>query len=127
MSQFTSLTLKDDGGADLVFANSRIDYSTGVATWLGTGQIFDAKRKATFSLTLPSAKTSRARCKIKVAIPLMDSVDGSKKVDETTFNGEFVLPKNCSLAHRKDILAHAESFITSAFVTAAIEMYEGLY
>lgn len=127
MSQFTTLVLKDTLDADVAFANSRIDYSSGVATWLSAGATFDGKSKATFSLSLPNAKTTRARVKVKVAIPIMDTIDATKKVDEVVFNGEFVLPKNSTSASRVLLLAYVKSLMADDIVERGTRLFEGVY
>jgi len=127
MSQFTTLVLKDTAGTDVNFLNSRIDYASGVATWLGVGSTFDGKTKVTFSMTLPSAKTTRARIKVKVAIPIMDPLDATKKVDEIVFNGEYVLPKNSINTSRQLLQAYVISLFGTSVLDRAVFAFEGVY
>jgi len=127
MSQFTTLSLKNQAATEVDFANSRIDYTSGVATWIAAGTSFDSRKKATFSLTIPTARSNRARVKAKVSIPIMDTVDTLRKVDELICNVEFVLPARSLKADRQDLRAHIADFLVDTVIVKAIEDFEGVY
>lgn len=127
MSQFTTLNLKNQAATEVAFANSKIDYQTGVSTWIAAGSSFDSRQKATLSMTLPSARSNRARVKAKVSIPIMDVVDATRKVDELVCNVEFVLPSKSILADRQNLRAYVADFLTDAVIVAAVENFEGVY
>lgn len=127
MTQFATIQLKNDAGTENSFTVQGINYTNGVANWSLAGGSFDASRSVTFSLQQPTAKSTRARVKIKVAIPIMDVVNPLRKVDEIIFNGEFVLPKQSSLADRKDLRAYVADYITDAVVVNAVNNFESVY
>jgi len=127
MTQFATLSLKNDAGTENNFTVQGINYTNGVANWSLTGGSYDASRAATFSLQQPTAKSNRARVKIKVAIPIMDPINALRKVDEVIFNGEFVLPKQSSLADRKDLRAYVADFLTDAVIVNAVNNFESVY
>lgn len=127
MTNFATLQLKNDAGTEVDFLVGNINYTNGVATWNATAASYDARRLATFSLALPTARSTRARVKAKVSIPIMDVVNPLLKVDEILCNIEFVIPKQASLADRKDIRAFTEDFISDEVIKNAIEKLESVY
>lgn len=127
MTQFATLQLKNDAGTDNSFTVQGINYTNGVANWSLAGTSYDASRIATFSLQAPTAKQTRARIKAKVTIPVMDPVNPLRKVDEILGTVEFVLPKQSSLADRKDLRAYLADFLTDAVIVNAVNNFESVY
>jgi hypothetical protein len=126
MSAFASLTLVDYAVANVVFTPTSID-NNGVAKYLSSDAIFDAKKAVTMQVTLPKAGGSVSRVKQKIVIPIMDTVDTTKKVSECIISIEAVLPKNATLAQRRDLKALAVSLAGNAITTAAYESLESIY
>lgn len=126
MSAFAPLTLKDASAADVVFNPANID-STGVATWLTNAASFDARSSVTMSVGLPRNGRTMTRIKQKVTIPLMDSVDSTKKIGEARITVLGDIPKNCSGTTRQCLLAYANSLIELAATKAAYENDESIY
>jgi len=127
MSAFAVLTLKDNSAANVTFNPLTIDSSTGVATWATADAIYDAKKFVTWSSRTPSSKSSKARLKLKVTIPIMDVVDTTKKVDEAICSIEIAVPRNQALTPRLDLKAFADTLLQNAIVTAFMTTYEGIY
>jgi len=127
MTQFATVGINDSAAANVNFLTSNINYSTGVATWLAAGASFDASRALTFSLALPTSKSTRSRIKVKVMIPIMDVTNALLKKDELLFTGEFVVPKTSTLLQRQDLLAFAKNFLANALVTNAVQSNESVY
>lgn len=127
MTQFVAITLKDRAAADAVFSNTNINYVNGVATWKNSGVSYDTGRLASFSLSIPTAKSTRCRIKAKMVIPLVDPLDSTKKIDELIANVEFVIPKQSVLTARQDLRALIVSFLGSDAIVAAVNNFEGVY
>lgn len=127
MSQFNTLQLKNQAGVEQSFTVSGIDYSTNVATWLLAGASYDDSVKATFSLAQPTARSSRARVKLRLSIPIMDTVIPTRKVDEILASVELVLPKSSTLGARQDLRAYITDFLADTVVVKAVENYESVY
>lgn len=127
MTQLATLSLKNQAATEVAFTVEGINYSTNVASWVNVGASYDASKRATFSLVPPTARSSRARVRVKVAVPIMDPVLVTKKVDELIVNVEFVLPKSSTLADRQDLRAYMADFLTDPVVVNAIQNFEGVY
>lgn len=127
MTQLATLQLKNQAGTEVNFAVNGVNYSNNVASWAAAGASYDAKSIATFSLVPPSSKSTRARVKLKVSIPIMDAVQTTLKVDELIANVELVLPKVAVLADRQNLRAYIADFLTDAVVVNAVENFEGVY
>jgi hypothetical protein len=127
MTQLATLSLKNQAGTEVAFAVNGVNYTNNVASWAAAGASYDAKSVTSFSLTAPSAKSTRARVRLKLSIPIMDAVNPLLKVDESLVNIEFVLPKRSILLDRQNLRAYAADFLTDAIVVAAIENFEGVY
>lgn len=127
MTAFATLQLKNDAATEVSFTVEGINYQTNVAAWTNAGVSYDASRRATFSMLAPTARSTRARIRLKVAIPIMDPVLTTKKIDELIANVELVLPKSSTLADRKDLRAFIADFLTDAVVTNAVNNFESVY
>jgi hypothetical protein len=128
MTQFANLVLKNYDNEDKTFTVGNVDVRTGVSTWYSANPVttvLDARHQATFSLTLPSAKSDKARIKLKVSTPVLD-LDG-KRIDENLFTCEFAVSKRCFLADRQDLLGFARSFLATANVTNGVLGSEGTF
>lgn len=126
MSAFASLTLQNNAAANVVFTPSAID-SSGVASWFSAASVYDARYKVTMSVTLPKNGGTVARVRQRVSIPIMDSVDPSKKVAEAYANIELVLPKQTTSTHRLDLRKLADTMLQNAITTAAVTDLESIY
>lgn len=126
MSAFASLTLVNNAAANVVFNPQSIDGS-GVAKWLTTDSVFDARKAVTMSLTLPKNGSSVVRLKQKISVPIMDTVDATKKVADAYIMIEAVLPKQCSETIRLDLRKYADTLLTNAISTAAFQSLEAIY
>lgn len=126
MSAFASLTLQNNAAANVIFNPQSID-SMGVATYLTGDAILDAKSRVTMSVNLPKNGSTVSRVKQKIVVPVMDTVDPSKKVAEAYANIEFVFPKNASETIRLDCRKYAVTLLSSAVTTAAVQGLEAVY
>lgn len=126
MSAFATLSLKNNAAVEQTFYPQSID-SAGVATWLDSAASLDAKRKVSMSVALPRNGGTVARIKQKVTIPVMDSVDATKKVAETYVVIEAVIPKIASETIRLDLKALATDLLADAVSTAAFQNHESIY
>ena len=126
MSAFASLSLTNAAAAAVVFNPSSID-SSGVARWLTSDAIYDSKKAVTMLVSYPKNGGQVCRIKQKIVIPIMDTVDASKKVAEAYVNIESVIPKNASENVRLDLRKFAETLLTNAVSTAAYQHLEGIY
>lgn len=126
MSAFATLTLQNNAAANVVFTPNSID-SLGVAAWFAPGTVLDARPRATLSVKNPKGTSNVARVTGKVAVPIMDLIDPSKKVAEVLGTFEFVLPKQATETQRLDIRKMVDTMLTSAVVTAAVQNVEAIY
>lgn len=126
MSAFATLTLKNNAVADVVFNPQSID-SNGIAKWLTNDSVYDARKSATMLVSLPKNGSSVARIKQRVMIPIMDTVDTSKKVAEAYINIESVIPKLASETVRLDLRAAGKTLLENAVSTAAFTNLESIY
>jgi hypothetical protein len=126
MSAFASVTLQNNAAANVVFNPTAID-SNGVAQWYVTNTVYDARWRLTQKVSLPKNGGTVARVKQRIAIPIMDSIDASKKVAEGYVDIEFVLPKTMSETNRLDLRKLADTLLTNAITTAAVQNLESIY
>lgn len=126
MSAFAALTLQNNAATNVVFNPQSID-SAGVATFLSTDTVLDSKKRVTMSVTLPKGGSPVARVKQKIVVPIMDTVDANKKVAEAYVSIEFVLPKIASETVRLDLRKYADTLLTNAVTTAAVQGLEAIY
>lgn len=129
MSAFAPLSLKNQAAAEVVFNPTTVDRtnSVNVANYAVAGSIYDARHKASASLQLPSAKSTRAKIKLKVTVPFMSLVDPNIKIDESIVNVDFSIPKSAALLDRQNLRAYVADFLTDAVVIAMVENFEGVY
>lgn len=127
MTAFAALSLLNNAAVAQTFVPVGID-SAGVAKWMTTTEtVFDARRQATMLTTLPKNGSNVFRLKQRVVIPVMDTVDPTKKIAEAYVNIEFVIPKQANTTQRLDLRAYADEFVKNAVSTAAITNFEGIY
>lgn len=127
MGSLATLALKDASGSEVNFLVSGINYSNNVASWNADGSSYDARPQATFSLSLPTARSTRARVRAKVSIPIMDVANPLVKRDELICNVEFVLPKSADLADRQDLRSYVADFLTDTVITNAVDKFESVF
>lgn len=126
MSAFANLVLQNNAAANVTFTPSAID-SSGVATWYSTHAVLDGRPRATLQVLNPKNGSTVARVKGKVVLPVMDTVDTSKKVGECLGTFEFVLPKQATETNRLDIRKMVDTMIQNAVTTAAVQYIESVY
>lgn len=126
MSAFANLTLVDSAAANVVFSPQSLD-SAGVAKWLTSDSIYDAKKATTMSVTLPKPGGTVTRIKQKIVIPIMDSVNTSLRIAEASIFIEAVIPKTASQTQRLDLRKHASTLLDNAVSTAAFTSLEAIY
>lgn len=127
MSAIAVLALKNNAAVSQTFSPSGIDQS-GVASWQTTSEsIYDARRKVTQSVNLPKNGSSVVRVKQKIALPVMDAIDNTKKAGEMYANIEYVFPKNASLTGRLDLRAHVAELTSAGVTTDAVSNFENAY
>lgn len=126
MSAFASLALQNNAAATVTFVPQKID-SNGVAVWMTSNAVYDGKQKATLSVKLPQNGSTVVRVTGKVTLPIMDTVDTTKKVAECVGTFELLLPKQASQTNRLDIRKELDTFLTNAVVTSAVQDFEAIY
>jgi len=126
MSAFAALSLQNNAAATVTFNPLTID-SSGVASWATSDAIYDAKSIVTVSTKVPNSKSTKARLKAKVVVPLMDSVNTTLKVDELVINLDMAIPKNMGLTPRLDARKYIDTLVQNALVTAFLTSFEGVY
>lgn len=127
MAAITTLSLKNFATTEVDFVPSKIDSQTGVVSYATSSSSFDGRNLATISITLPKTNSTRVKVKGKVAIPIMDTVYAERKIDEVIASFEFSMPKNSTLATRRDLKAFLADYLTDSVVTKAIENFESPY
>lgn len=126
MTAFADLTLTDSSAVAQTLKPVIID-STGVAKWLGTESVLDGKKSATMSMSLPKNGSPVARLRQRITIPVMDTVDTTKKIGDAYVNVEYVLPKQATLTQRLDLRAYLVDLSGEAVTTAALTNFESIY
>lgn len=126
MSAFATLTLSDNAAAAKTFVPTSIN-SAGVAKWLGDETVLDGKKSATMSMSLPQNGSTVARLKQRISVPIMDTVDTTKRIAEAYVNIEYVLPKQASLTDRLNLRAFLVDLSGEAITTASLTNLESIY
>lgn len=127
MTAFAAILLDDDGDTPHTFSPSTID-SNGAARLFENGDVpFDGRNALSLSVKLPKNGSQVARVTAKVVVPVMDSIDSTKKVGEVLGNVEFVIPKGATTSHRADLLAFVRNFLADPSVEAAVSELESIY
>lgn len=126
MTAFAALSLTNNAAVAVVFNPQAID-SSGVAKWLTSDAVFDAKKSVTMSVSLPKNGSSVSRVKQKIVVPVMDAVDATKKVGEAYIYVEAVFPKQASETIRLDLRKYADTLLTNAVTTAAYQSFEAIF
>lgn len=126
MAAFATLTLQNNAAGNVTFVPQKIDQN-GVATWMTSNTVFDGKQKATLAVKLPQNGSSVVRVTGKVTLPIMDTVDTTKKVAECVGTFELLLPKQATQTNRLDIRKELDTLLTNAVVTSAVQDFEAIY
>lgn len=105
MPAIAPIVLANFTADELSFEPLRQDSGNGVITYVGPGASYDARPVLTLLTTYPKTGSTRLRQRWKISIPVMDTIDTTKKVDELIFTCEVSLPKNSVLATRNDLFA----------------------
>lgn len=126
MPALAAMTLVNNAAANVVFSPNMID-PNGVAIWYTQNSIIDARSKATLSVRQPKPGSSVARVVGKISIPVMDTVDSTKKVSEVLGTFEFVLPKQATETQRLDIRKMMDTMLMHANLTSACQYLETVY
>lgn len=129
MSLYAPVSLKNQAATAVAFLPTTVERNANinVANWAVAGTVYDARHKLSASLQLPSARSTRAKVKLKLTIPLMDTVNPAIKRDESIINIDFSMPKSAALLDRQNLRAYAADLLTNAMVTAMVEGFEGVY
>lgn len=127
MPAFANIQLKNQAASEVTYTPADIDSASGVARWLGAGSVFDARTQITSSVSYPKSSGTKVRIKGKISVPLMDTVDTTKKVDEAIASFEIALPKSMALLSRQDLRAALADFITDNVIVKAVEDFESVY
>lgn len=126
MSAFAAITLQNNAAANVTFTPQSLD-SAGVAKWLSSDAVLDAKKAITMQVGLPKNGSTVARIKQKIVVPIMDTVDANLKVAEAYVTIEAVIPKLASETIRLDLRKYADTLLTNAVSTAAYQNLEAIY
>lgn len=125
MSAFATLTLQNNAAANVVFSPANIE--GGIATWYTTASVYDAAWKVTMQVKRPVNGSTVARVKQRIVVPIMDTLDATKKVGEGYVDVEFVLPKIMSETNRLDLRKMLDTLALNAVTTAAVQNIESIY
>lgn len=125
MPAFAVLTLTDSASANIAFNPTAI--KDGVARWLGPETVYDGKKSVSQSVSVPKNGSSVIRVKQRISIPLMDTVDATKKIGEAYVNVEYVMPKQAPLATRLDLKAFLIDLTGESLTTSALTSFESAY
>jgi hypothetical protein len=127
MSAFTTVTITNYAVANVVFSPAKID-SKGLAKWMAPATVvFDDKPALTLLVREPQNGSSVARVSGKITVPVMDTVDTTKKIGDTIASFEFTLPKQSTLTQRRDAKALLVSLLANAAITDAVENLASVY
>lgn len=126
MSAFAALVIDDRLAVARTFRPLSID-ANGVARWAEDASVYDAKLTAALSIKQPSKDGKVVRVTGKITIPIMDTVDTSKKLGDAVANVEFLLPKISDTGTRSNALALMSSFLASTPVESAVFYSESVY
>lgn len=130
MTAFAAQNLKNNAGSNIAFVPQNIN-PNGVATWATSAETtYDAKKVLSISSTVPSAKATKARMKVKIMVPYMFDVGGGSlvKQDESLITLDVAVPKNMALTDRQDLQAFMKSVLTDAtFVSNFMSAFEGIF
>lgn len=126
MSALAALSLQNNAAVAQTFTPAGID-SSGVARWHGSETILDGKKVVTMSVNLPKNGSTVVRVKQRVMIPIMDTVDTTKKIAEAYADVVLVLPKQASETNRLDLRKFAEKLLADAVTTSAVTNFEAVY
>jgi hypothetical protein len=127
MSAFATLALQNNAGTTVNFAPLTIDSASGVASYGTSDAVYDQKSVVTASVKYPSKSSTKARLRLKVTVPLMDTVDTTKKVDEAIGTVELAFPKNMSSTDRLNLRKYVQTLVADAVTTAFATSFEGIY
>lgn len=127
MTAFANVTLQNNAAANVVFTPSKID-ANGVALWYSSASVLDARPSCTLKVTTPNgASSSVGRVQGRVMVPIMDTVDVTKKIGTAIGTFEFVLPKVATETQRLDIRKLLDTLVQNAVTTAAVQYLESQY
>jgi hypothetical protein len=126
MTAFASVTLQNNAAANIVFTPSKID-AEGVALWYSTATVLDGRPRCSLKVVSPVGNSSVGRVTGRVAVPIMDTVDTSKKIGECLGTFEFVMPKVATETQRLDIRKMLDTLVLHAATTAAVQYLESQY
>lgn len=128
MSAFASVTLKNGSDADKIFSPISIDSRTGVALWGTADAVYDQKWLLSMSSSVPTAKTSKGRAKLKLSIPYLVTENGVVvKKDEAIATVDIAIPKNMDSTFRAHLAKALDAAVSNAILTSYITNFEGIY
>jgi hypothetical protein len=127
MSAFSTVTLQDYATSNVAFEPADINPQTRVARWLADGASFDVRPSLTLNVAYPSGSATRIKVRGKVSLPIPDTTETTLKDDEIITYFELSMPKDSSLANRRDALAYLRTALADAIVTSAVEDFESIY
>lgn len=127
MAAFATLSLKNQAAVEINYSPADIDQKSNVARWLGAGAVYDARPVVSLSVAYPSGNGTKVKVRGKIVVPIMDTVDTTKKVDEQIAYFEISLSKKSTLLQRQDLRAALADFCIDTTVVKAIEDFESVY
>lgn len=126
MPAFAALSLLNISNNPVVFAPQSKD-ANGVSLWLGPETELDAKSKITQSVNLPKNGSPVTRVKQRIILPVMDSLDPTKKITEAYADVVYVLPKQASENTRLNLRKLVGELSGHTMTIAAVRNYEDNY
>lgn len=127
MSAFATLTLSTDGTTGTEVLKPQGKDSAGVAKWLGSNSVYDAKRSVTLQVNTPKPGGNVARIKARIVFPVMDLTNPNVRVGESYANVEFVISKVSPAADRSALRYCLESLANNAVLVAAVNDFESVF
>lgn len=128
MPAIAAFAVATDGSSGSISFTPIGQDSKGVWTYLSPDDsVYDARQKVTQSFRLPNQKSKVARAQVKLSMPIMDSVDPTKKSGEIFANLEVVIPKFADAATRTQFLYELKGLLYTSVVSSALVEMESMY
>lgn len=119
MSFITQLTLKNAAAAALPF-NREASTKFGVRLRDAAATVFSRATRITVECILPSEQGSVVKCQVQMEMPIYDAAGVLKYTFRHGKDGTFI-PKDSSLAERKEFRAMITSYYASDVFIAQVE------
>lgn len=127
MPNLTTVTIVNDNGDNVAYYPAGINAQTGVALLAAAGAIYDARPKLTVSATPPTGKSTKFKTKLRLSMPHMDTIDTTKRLDESILEVSVSVSKVATLANRRDLRVLASNLLLDTLASGTIDAQEGVW